>query len=44
MEKKKINRDFEYNEETDKLSSNITLIIIGVSILVALYLAFFVVV
>jgi hypothetical protein len=36
--------DLEYNPETDKLSSNITAIIIGVSILAAIYLGFFVVV
>lgn len=35
---------FEYNSETDKLSTNVTIIIIGVSILAAIYLGFFVVV
>lgn len=44
MEKKKSNNNFEYNRETDKLSTNITIIIIGVAILAAIYLGFFVVV
>lgn len=44
MAKKEGHPDFEYISEKDKLPSNITLVIIGVSILAALYLAFFVVV
>ncbi len=36
--------DFNYNPEKDKLSATITAIIIGVSILAAVYLGFFVVV
>ena len=43
MEEKEHN-NFEYNPETDTLSSNITAIIIVVAILAALYLGFFVVV
>lgn len=44
MAKKEEHKNFEYNSLTDKLSGNIMIIIIGVSIIAALYLAFFVVV
>lgn len=44
MEKKEINKDIEYNRRKDRLPSSITLIIIAVAILTALYLGFFVVV
>ncbi len=32
--------DFDYNSETDKISTNTTIIIVVASILAALYLAF----
>ena len=44
MEDKQTHHDFEYDSLKDKLPSNITIVIIGVSILAALYLGFFVVV
>ncbi len=43
MEEKEHN-NFEYDSETDKLSGNITTIIIIVSILAAIYLGLYVVV
>lgn len=44
MKDKQTNHYFEYDSQKDKLPSNITIIIIGVSIIAALYLGFFVVV
>jgi hypothetical protein len=44
MEDKQINHNFEYDSLKDKLPSNIIIIIVGVSILAAIYLGFFVVV
>ena len=44
MEDKQINHNFEYDSLKDKLPGNITIVIIGVSIMAAIYLGFFVVV